>query len=923
MPKSSSRSKRRFVTPAVHRFIKRALEWLPLEFDDEDEAFVARELERVKSGFEKIKASGDAPWLDDWLGSGKTTRIWADRAPRYLQDAVMLDLSACYKKRFETMGKAEGRCAALSALFEDPYAWFVSCGKKHYKKNKRLKALAEEATKVFGSATSTDVSMTRKRTKEFYTRFYGSCTPKKSGGGTGIMKSIGLLARLQNTLYIVEQEVRLRANRTKHGVVMIQTDSLTLCKSDLKDHPVYGEAMWRASPLSSSSWEYWLAHELSEPGAAEWRVDKAPQYAIFPGVVNKYAFLGAPTVTNIVGEGWAVLDTKMDFIPFSTLTELSGEKELTPESARLLLREALLGGPSVFGRILRAIPNVINIGKRSQKPKLRALLEPFVKGSSSSSSSWVQASSSRFERTPFERAIALAESKDAHHFVVGKEVNANGARVFEVVSDMSNLPSNGTYHEYFTGAVRAFAEYDPDKENPQPLPETAIPEMCASLVAFFQERMGVDVGVEVREMKRPDKEHHRHIVFEVTHEETGNHCAFWDPKDIPAALGPRAALFDPAPWHHRKSLRLPGCKKFDGAGAYEPMNGDDLSNPSVYSKYCVSLVPAEDVVFYGALPKVERRSAAAHNNLFFPSERYACTLMVRLIKKLVGDKYKITADKCELSAQVREANCVWQRLKLRCADPKSRNAGKLLDLGSFCNKLLHPWLKGRKPSLVGRLAHHRSNNSYCLWRFDGEKGALGSVGFKCFNKGERQKLPKDLWQRTRVKLDAAFVKRASEELKLDPNEHIDLVRKEIQESYQLPTLGDGKVFGSSYDYDTHSLREAIRHRLRARRNYKFLDKQKQKSGGQKTKRDQERVGKLMTSKKAWDSRFSFSAAVAYAALHAPRVVAEKVAEKEYQLVVAKTPSYKRHASEYLTRVNELQKTPATNKTLQAWLTAVY
>jgi len=79
----------------------------------------------------------------------------------------------------------------------------------------------------------------------------------------------------------------------------------------------------------------------------------------------------------------------------------------------------------------------------------------------------------------------------------------------------------------------------------------------------------------------------------------------------------------------------------------------------------------------------------------------------------------------------------------------------------------------------------------------------------------------------------------------------------------------------------------------------------------------------MSSKKAWDSRFSFSAAVAYAALHAPQVVAKKVAEKEYQLVVAKTPSYKRHASEYLTRINELSKTPAVNKTLQAWLAAVY
>lgn len=928
---------------AVYRLVKKALVWITKELTGEDQEFVSRELKRVRSIFKKIKDDNIAPWLNEWLASGKTTRIWADRSPRYLKDAVMLDLSACYKKRFEAMGREEGFCAPLRDLFQNPYAWFFRRGEKYYAKNaKKMKFLTADLTTVFGSNTSTDVSSTRKRSKIFYTRFYGCCTPKRSGKETGIMKSIGLLARLLNTLYVVEQEIKLRANRTRHGIVMIQTDSLTLCKSDLKNHPDYGEMAWRASFTNSSSssassgdscglpgqaWEHWLARTLSEPGVAELRVDAVPQSAIFPGVVNKYAFLNQPTVHDAVEDGWLLVDAPdLQFIPRTMLTkELENAKEFTPERAEFLLRDALKGGPKEFGRILRAVPNVIKYGKRNQKPTLRAFLEPFLKSSSrattSSSSSWAQSSSSRFERTPFERAIALAESKDSHHFVVGREVSVSGARVFEVVSSMSGL--KGTYHEYFTSAVRPFAEYDPDKLNPQPIPSGAVGDMCKSLVEFFKTRAGIDVDAIALEMKRPDKLHHRHIVFHVTHTETGNECLFWDPEDIPAALGPRAKLFDAAPWHHRKSLRLPGCKKFDGAGAYEPLNGDDLRNPTVYSNYCVSVAPSDGAVFYGEMPTVERRSAAAHNNLFFPSERYVCTLVVRLISHLAGDKYKITVDKCELSAQVREANCVWQRVRLCCADDRSRNQGKLLDLGVFCDKVVQPWLRGKPPAKLSSLSHHRSNNSYVLWQFDGEKGVLGSVKFKCFNDRESKKLGKDMWNRTRVRLDAAFVARVATELKLDASKYGELTRAEIQESYALPTLGDGTVFGSKNHYDAHSLREAIRHRLRARRNYKFLDSQK-KQGGEKTKKNQQRVGVLVQTKSTWDSRFSFSAAVAYAALHAPRVVAEKVAEKEYQLVVAKTPSYQRYAPEYLTKVNELRKNlkPA-NKTLQAWLAAVY
>jgi len=630
-----------------------------------------------------------------------------------------------------------------------------------------------------------------------------------------------------------------------------------------------------------------------------------------------------------VGGGWAIVDTSMKYIPRTMLTkELRDAGEFNSEKAKFLLKEALVRGPSEFGRILRAIPNVIKYGKRNQKPTLRAFLEPFVKGSScssssSASSSWSQPSSSRFQRTPFERAIALAKSKDSHHFVVGREVNASGARSFDVVKKMSDLPSRGAYHEYFTGAVRAFAEYDPDKLNPQPLPEGALAGMCASLVSFFSAQMCIEVEARALEMKRPDKEQHRHIVFEVIHVETGSECLFWDPKDIPEALGTHAKLFDPAPWHHRKSLRLPGSKKFDGASAYEPVNGDNLRDPSIYCKYCVSVAPTEGVLFWGTLPKVELSGGAAHNDLFFPSEQYMCTLVIRLARHLVGDKYDITVERCELSAQVREANCVWQRVRMRCVDTRSRNTGKLLDLGVFCDKFLKPWLCGKKTAVLHKLTHHGSNNSYVLWRFDGEKGVLGSVEFKCFNRQGRQGSGNDLWGRTSVKLDGAFVARAAEEMKLESNEYSELVRGEIQQTYELPTLGDNKVFAVKSRCDAHNLREAIRHRLRARRNYKFLDREKQKRGAQ-TKRDQERVGRLTSSKKTWDSRFSFSAAVAYAALHAPRVLAEKVAEKEYQLVVAKSPSYKRHAPEYLARIGNLRTTPAkTNKTLRAWLMVVY
>ena len=928
MPRVRRTGSRR-VTPCVAHLIKMAFRHLKRELEPEDKEFVTTELARVDAEFTNILNNKVAPWLSKWIRSKKTTRIWASTQPQCISDAVMIDLSAAYKKRLLTMGESQSRCESLRALFKDPHTWFLT-RIQQLESTQKKNAMMKRVIQVFGDANMPGAGQL---IKEFYTRFYGL-----TGREKGILNSIGELAKRQNTLFVVQQEIKMRAGRQKHGLLMIQTDSLTFCKSGVEDHPLLGKEAWMKS-ASSLPWEDWIALELSEPGIADWKVDARPIHAIFPGVVNKYAFMHAPTVagdSELVE--WDNIETPLlDVRPRSMLNEeLANARNFSSDKATKLLREALENGSKSFEGILAQIPHTIRYKDSkgnitNKKPSLRILLEPFAQTkamevhrlSSQSSASVLRASESTFRLTPFERAIHEAKSKPEYHFVVGKEFDS-GARKFEVVRDRTLLQS-GCYHEYFTGTVRPFAEYDPDKENPQPLPDNVIPDACASLTAFFMEKLHIEVCVEARVMMRDDKLFACHVVFFVAHKETMNEVLFWDPHDIKEALGVTASHFDEKPWRHRKCLRLPGCKKPNGEGEYKPINGDDLSNPDVYEKYCVCVAPTADSILYGTRPVVERASASLHSNLFFPSEKKICTALIKLVKIILGSDYKVTVDKCQLCNKSLEANCVWQRVKVVCGNQNSKNFNKLLDLRNFCEKVLHPWSQGKKATVkVCKLTHHRSNNSYVLWKFSPvEDGMLLMAGFRCFHKEGNANIFKDASVRkSQIVFTQGVVERMLARVEMNIDEYEQLLKTEQSETYKLPLLSATTPMSCT----VHSARKAIRNRLRAQRRYRYLGSVSRK---QQTKQEQEKVRALRSTRTTWDSRFSFSIAVALATLNAPDELAARVSQKEFTYALREKPGYHESADDFLTKMANARKSRTyaprkkLDKTILAWLHAVY
>lgn len=921
------------ITAEVAYLIKMAIKWLNLELEDADREYVENEHEKVTQTFISLEKSNSAPWLTQYLRSKKTTRIWSDKSPRYLTNVLMLDLSSAYKKRFQIMGESDGRCATLRDLFHKPCSWFLS--RCHtYKCN--INMIKVRLEKVFGGIASSKLE------KEFYTRFYGMCT-KKWGKKLRLLRSIGELALRQNTLHVVQQELKIRDNKSDHAILMIQTDSLTLCKSALKNHRILGMEAWRAS-TSALEWDHWIASELSEPGVAEWRVDATPQYAIFPGVVNKYAFMHAAQIVSLTNEdGWSEVKAPvLDVRPRSMLVrELANEDMLSAAKASQLLRQALENGPSCFPNILAEIPHTIRYkdcgGKIiRKKPSLRLLLEPFVKGCSSGlatnlskSADLLRASRATYKLSAFERAIALSEAQEEPHYVVGKEF-AGGARKFEIVRDRSVLPNKGTWHEYFTGTVRAFAEYDPDKESPLPLPESVLPRAVASLVSFFHVKMQIEVFVEVMDMTREDKPFGRHIVFRIAHKETLNECFFWDPKDIKEALGEVARYFDPKPWCHRKCLRLPGCKKINGEGAYIPVNGDDLNNADVYEKYCVCVAPTSESILYGARPVVDRASATLHNELFFPSEKILCTALIRLLKHLLGGDYSVFVDKCQLCNKTLEANCVWQRIKVVCVKSGSMNHNKLLDLRVFCEKFLYPWFHGAETAKVSKLLHHHSNNSYVLWKFTSvQDGMLFSANFRCFHETSSTVFTNAARKKSQITFSDSVVRKMLQTTGVKYEDYQKALLEEEQKTFTIPVVetspGTTKVFATfAQSCNVHGARKAIRSRLRAQRHYGYIGKMKTKRGQDQTKRDQEKVRMLTSTRSSWDTKFAFSIAVAIAALHAPDKLAARVSEREYTYAVSQRPSYYERVDKYITKVRERRGgAPKLDGTITAWLSAVY
>lgn len=753
-------------TPAnVKTLLHHARRWLASALTKEDRQYAARLVSKLNSELDACDFTG-IPSLQRWRGSGVTTRIYPtlddypNRVPRpqfLVEDVITYDLSKCYNKRFETMGRADGRLVALRSLFADPKTWLT----EHAKKNLRGVALVTFLRTVNATFPTEDEDATRKNLKLFYTRFYGLCTPRqarrhdRSGGG---LRNIGLAARLQNTLYVVKTELMFRRGCANAAdvVLMVQTDSITLRISAVKHHSSYGLAA--LAPYDLKCYEEKIAEAMSVPGVAEWKIEAMPTKAILRGLAGRYAFLTADLAAS-EDPDWDEVCMTVKTSPKTMLDdELKHATQLTPSQARACLMEAFERGPEGFAEILEKLPLKITRINRHGKPylwtpELRSLLSKFVKPrsvassvlSSSSSSSLSSSSVTRKGAldTCVDRASARTKSTGEYHFVVALETS-NGKRVYKAVTESQRheLCVGNPYHEVFVGYQRAFIDYDDEKSELGP---EKIQAGCESLRAFWRAHHSVDASVQACVMHCGSPiasvpSYKRHITFRAVDKASGRECVFADPKDIVGAIGETLArCTDVQPYAWKKCLRMPGSPGHGGKRPYYPLSESNFNDAEVYSNHCVCVSGANTIV-HGAHPKPAAASLAS--DLFFPSEISTARLVFDAVRKMCpAHDVKIGSSSLDMGDP--EARTVWQRIAVKCT-----SNGKLLDMTHFCEKLFLPALQfGKKPdrSAVG-LHHKNGNNSWINFVLgtneDAGNGYLSKIQFKV--KGKQRKVMRNM-----------------------------------------------------------------------------------------------------------------------------------------------------------------------------------
>lgn len=782
MSQNAAHNGGRSTPSSVKTLLRHARKWLASALTEEDRQYAADLVSKLNRDFDALDFTNIRS-LQRWRGSGATTRIfptlddYPNRTPHpqfLVEDVITYDLSKCYNKRFETMGKEDGKLEALRSLFVDPKTWLA----QQARKNLRGVVLVTFLRTVNATFPTENADASRKNLKLFYTRFYGLCTPKRARRHDrlgGALHNIGLAARLLNTLYVVRTELEFRrgCRDQEISVLMVQTDSITLRISAIKQHPVYGWIALSRNPSHQSrlkGYEERVAEALSIPGVAEWKVEARPTKAILRGLAGKYAFLTANLAPCADDHDWDEVVMSVKTSPKNMLTdELAHATQLTTTKARMCLMEAFERGPGEFAKILEKLPHKITRVNRHGKPysvtpELRSLLAKFVSPRSTlplSSSSLPTASSasstpnSSTDSQPrgaldtcVAHAAALAASTKEHRFVVALETK-NRKRVYKAVTETERheLCVGRPYHEVFSGLQRAFLDYDDEGKE---LSAEKIESGCESLREFWQTHHGLGTRVQARVMQCGSPiagvaSFKRHIVFCAVDEASGRECVFADPKDILEAIGDTLRqCTDVQPYAWKKCLRMPGSPGQGGKRSYYPFGGSlgSFSDTETYSDHCVCVTGANAIV-HGVSPKTTAKSLAS--DLFFLSEITVAKLLFYAVRRLCPE-HDVKIGSSSLDTNDPEARTVWQRIEVKCTS--TRKQGKLLDMTHFSEKLLQPVLRsGKMPEqLAVALNHKNGNNSWINFVFglneDVGTGYLSRVQFKV--KGKQRKVLRNM-----------------------------------------------------------------------------------------------------------------------------------------------------------------------------------
>ena len=952
-----SRTGGRSTPPSVKKLLNHARRWLVGALTEEDRRYAAGLVRRLNEEFDALDFT-DMPSLHRWRGSGATTRIfptlndYPNRTPKPLfleDDVITYDLSRCYNKRFENMGAEEGRLLALRRLFIDPKKWLD----EEARKKLRGVALVVFLRTVNATFPTEDALACLKNLKIFYTRFYGLCTPRKARRNDrsgGALHNIGLAARLQNTLYVVTKELEFRRGGGPNTVLMVQTDSITLRISDVKQHPVFGEHILTGSP---TTYDDALAGVMSIPGVAEWKVEAKPFKAIMRGLAGKYAFLTTSVSACQDEQGWDEINFNIKTSPKNMLgDELKDAMQMNSRQARLAIMEAFEKGPSGFAEIVGKLPEKITrVNKHGKpylvKPELRSLLAVFVPrtpaaSSSSSSSSSSSAAGSRRGAldTAMLRAESLTKSTGDYHFTVALETN-NRKRVYKTVTEEQRhqMCRGLPYHEVFTGFQRAFLDYDDETKELDP---ERVWSGSVSLRAFWKRHHGVDTVVHTHAMQCGSPipgtpSFKRHIVFRVVDEASGCECVFADPKDIPDALGEELKkCVDVQPYAWKKCLRMPGSPGYGGKRAYRPCNSiGNLSVPSIYSNHCVC-VSGNNTIVHGVSPKETPTSMGS--DLFFPSETRAANLVFDMVRHMCPD-HDVKVGSSSLDRGDPEAQTMWQRIGVKS------NQGKLLDMTHFCEKLLVPVISGKKPQRKAiTLKHKNGNNSWINFVFglneDVGSGYLRKVQFKV--KGKQRKVLRNMLECElrffHLHKIALVVFGASASASQWLNGYKATLAKERSLKFGLLSM-DANGRRRKETCTLYEIRNAIRRRLRARRVRERvrLFKCKRSRGGASRgglEKYQEDKTKYWTKNmEKIDASIDLGRVLGFVVSYCPTALANKVLEIETDHVTGAKPAWAANFYKYAdllrtslaAKDDEAGVISAENNTnvLQHWVETVY
>ena len=647
-------------------------------------------------------------------------------------EAVTYDEKSCYWMFLKTVGGQTSNCKDARELFSNPIAWM-----RNPNNMEQTPDLLRIIVIVFGGDLASGI-LPKKKWKEFYTRFYGLCTPKDTTVEDAIESDdaiikLGILVRLLNALHVTHIVNGMRRHDAL-SVIQVQFDSITVWLPALKTHPELGLKKYQQACEKGygDEWPVWLGGQLSN-GVSVWEIETHPDVAIFSGVKNLYA-MASGGLSSCEDEDWTLVQSPtLKTNPknmVQDIGQLKSELKDEPEFAKqatFLLHRALYEGPKSFDSVLDQIPEKIERNKMQKVPSLRRLLLPFAE-TKRKSECYFRLALARAAAGPEDMIIAVPKYKNTRlrkWYVVPQH---------EFFSDRKDAKYSwrrfaGTeFHEQVHGLTHPFADYD----NKGALEEKDIVEMEAHMCKIFRKVANEDVEIVRFSCASLEKPTNRHFSWRIT-TKTGRPCVLANPaKDMRRLLGPASKKMDSNPWNN--SLRFPASpyNGRPGSGYLDVHFLEDDASPfdkSVspdalakimldewkdnltaqdYKNYCVSARGLVNPVVIGTPPN--KASSHMKADYLFPSETMLVDLLVHAIKHFTKDEYTMSLSDTRIDTVNTSADTLYRRIQLRRRGVEKRG---VLDLHAFAKSILVPFVQGQEHlPQTSDVLHRKSQNSW-------------------------------------------------------------------------------------------------------------------------------------------------------------------------------------------------------------------